>query len=439
MSKIHEASEVALLPQFNLWTVPPTQTSVLNDIEYELRPIATFDAKSPIKFEHVCPFDEYVMLNESHLNLRLKLKLLSTDPAKKPINAQAWNTVTPVNNFMHSLFESVSIKVNNTDISRSPSSYAYRSFFETFLSFADSAKQGHLQCVGYNDEAEKRRKYLFANMNDANDECTIDLENMIHSDLTFQEKAIIGGAKLNFEFLPAKASFYFVMSDPAYDLFVTFEDATLYIHKFRVSQDLERAHRHAIERAPIRYPITRTQVYNMQIQQGVHEALLDNVITGELPRRIFFGLVEHDAFGNGNGLKDPYTFKHFNMNFIACYIGGRQVPNRPYQPDFDEKRCTREYRSLYRALNQTGTDTYLTLSKDAWMKEKCIFGFNFAPDCSNGAGGGSDHVNLKENGALRMHLKFKKPLSISVNVVLFAEFDNCIEIDSLGQVMVDYI
>ena len=75
MSKIHEASEVALLPQFNLWSVPPTQTSVIRDIEYELRPNATFNAGTPIKFEHRCPPDEYVMLNESHLNMRIKLTL----------------------------------------------------------------------------------------------------------------------------------------------------------------------------------------------------------------------------------------------------------------------------------------------------------------------------------------------------------------------------
>jgi hypothetical protein len=263
-------------------------------------------------------------------------------------------------------------------------------------------------------------------------------EGILHSDLTFQEKAIIGGTHMTFELLPAKPSFYFNVDDGDYTVAVTFEDISLFIHRFQVTPELERAHRHAIERAPLRYPITRTQIYNVQIAKDVHQALLDNVITGQLPRRIFFGLVDHDAHGTGNVSKDPFTFKNFDLNFIACYVGGTQVPCRAFQPDFEANRYTREYRSLYRALNQTGTDTYLTLAKKDWKDNKCLFGFNFAPDCSNGAGG-SEHVNLKEYGALRIHLKFKKALPNGVTLVLFAEFDNCIEIDSLGNVIVDYI
>lgn len=438
MSRIHEASETALLPQFGLWTLPPTQNSVIRDVEYELRPKATFSSSTPLKFEHTCPADEYLMLNESHLNIRLRITLKSLATTPKTINAASWSKVTPVNNFMHSLFDQVTISVNNTPVTRSPMNYAYRAFFETYLAYADSAKNGHGQSVMYGDNEDNRRALMLEGLDRNELSCVVDLEGPIHSDLTFQEKAIIGGTNIVFEFIPAKPSFYLNISDDSYAATVEFEQAILYVDLMKVSPELEHAHRMAIERAPVRYPITRTQVYHREIQKGVHQALLDNVTSGQLPRRIFFGLVDHDAFGNGNVKKDPYTFKNFGLTFVACYVGGTQYPAAPYQPDFDTPCHTREFRSLYRALNQTGTDTYLSVTKKEWKETKCIFGFNFAPDCSNG-GSVIDHVNLKERGDLRIHLKFKSALPESINLVVFAEFDNCIEIDSLGNVIVDYI
>lgn len=436
MSKIHEASEVALLPQLNLWTVPPTQTSVDRDIEFELRPTATFNSTTPLKFDHKCPTDEYIMLNESHLNIRMKVTLKSSDSKAFPINRAAWDKVFPVNNLMHSIFSSCSIQINNRQVARAAQNYPYRAFFESFLAFAPTAKSGHLQSVLYEEDDTKRRNLMLQGLHSNNDHCIVDLEGMLHTDLTFQEKAIIGGSQMTFEFVPNDPSFFFKVTDAAYTVTVEFQDASLFVHRMKVSPELLRAHKIALERAPARYPITRTEIHNMTIQKGVFEALLDNVTTGQLPRRIFFGLVHHEAF-SGSLSTDPFKFENFDLNHVSCFVGGTQFPALPYNPDFSNNKDTREFRALYRALNQIGTDTYLTLSKQEWRSSKCLFGFNFCPDLSNGAGG-SEHVNLKDHGPLRINLKFRKELPQPVVLVLFAEFDNCIEIDSLGNVITDY-
>ena len=56
---------------------------------------------------------------------------------------------TPVNNILHSLFESVRITVNDFLISTSASHYPYKSYISTCLTYSTMAKNSHLQTQGY--------------------------------------------------------------------------------------------------------------------------------------------------------------------------------------------------------------------------------------------------------------------------------------------------
>jgi hypothetical protein len=93
----------------------------------------------------------------------------------------------------------------------------------------------------------------------------------------------------------------------------------------------------------------------------------------------------------------------------------------------------REYMNLFKALNQHGTDCFLSLSREQF-EEKPIFAFNFAPDLSDGCGM-VGHVNPVKRGTLRLQLKFSKALTEAINVIAYCEFDNIIELFSDGTVL----
>lgn len=101
MSRIHPSSSVALLPQFALWHVPPTQESVERDIEYEVRPISTFSSSTPIRFEVRSPANEYVLFSESLFWIRLKITL--THSTKSTFDINDWSNMKLSRNLMHSL------------------------------------------------------------------------------------------------------------------------------------------------------------------------------------------------------------------------------------------------------------------------------------------------------------------------------------------------
>ena len=430
MARIHNASNVALLPQLALWDIPDTQESIMKDVEYEIRPISTFSSTTPLRFEVRSPENEYMLFNESHLWLKMKITL--SHATKKVVGAD-WASVTPVNNMFHSIFKHVSLLINNREVTVTPSLYAYRSFIENYLAFADSAKKGRLAAVGWNDDEAGRRKMITDCVVDDPAVAIVDFEGMLNLDLSFQEKAIPGGTHIVLEILPNSPSFYLNTAND-FTVKVEFLDTAWYVHKAQVSPAAADGLRYGFTKSPARYAITRCDVRHTTIPANVFDYTLENVVMGNLPRRVFLGFVSSNAF-NGT-TKDPFSFQHFNVNYVAAFIDGTPYPLRPFTPDFKRNNYVREFRALYRALNQTGTETYLTIDRPAF-KNKPLFAFNFAPDLSNG-GSFSSHLNLRTQGHLRIQLKFAEKLPESIVAVLYCEFDSCLEIDDMRNVHIDY-
>ena len=63
----------------------------------------------------------------------------------EPIDTEAVNAkVTPVNNFLHSLFNQVDVFFNQKLVSPPNNAYAYRAYIESLLNYSPAAKESHL-------------------------------------------------------------------------------------------------------------------------------------------------------------------------------------------------------------------------------------------------------------------------------------------------------
>ena len=91
------------------------------------------------------------------------------------------------------------------------------------------------------------------------------------------------------------------------------------------------------------------------------------------------GFVDNDAY-NGVIGKNPFNFKHNNINFIALYKDGEQIPSRPLQPDFAGRRFIRSFLSLYTETGQYYLDEGIDLTKDDFKGGNALFAFDLTPD-----------------------------------------------------------
>ena len=76
-----------------------------------------------------------------------------------------------------------------------------------------------------------------------------------------------------------------------------------------------------------------------------------------------------------------------------------------------------------------------SISRDDYSQGYTLFAFDLTPDLSANCAG---HWNLVRHGSLRLEVRFEKALSETINCIIYAEFDNVIEIDASRQVIIDF-
>ena len=168
---------------------------------------------------------------------------------------------------------------------------------------------------------------------------------------------------------------------------------------------------------------------------GIHGETLDNIILGQLPKRIIIGFVNNKAF-NGDRALNPFNFEQFNINFLCLYVDGVQVPSKPLQSNFEDSKLYIEaYHTLF-----SGTDVHFLnegnqISRESYPNGYCLFAFDLTPDLS---ANDCTHWNWVKQGSVRLDVRFAEALANTVNCIVYAEYDNILEVDASRQAIVDF-
>ena len=113
MAFVHPQSCECMKSELDIFTVPPTQTSIETGNWVENNPIATLDDGSSIEF--CVSGSGQVYLDAASTQLYVKARILQADGAAIAGDAQ----VGPVNLFLLSLFSDVEISLNETLVTSS--------------------------------------------------------------------------------------------------------------------------------------------------------------------------------------------------------------------------------------------------------------------------------------------------------------------------------
>ena len=68
------------------------------------------------------------------------------------------------------------------------------------------------------------------------------------------------------------------------------------------------------------------------------------------------------------------------------------------------------------------------ISREAYANGYCLFAFDLTPDLLANQ---DTHWNLVTQDSVRIDFRFDDPLSSTVNCIIYAEYENILEIDSL--------
>ena len=437
MAFVHPHSCECAKSELDLFSVPPTQTSIESGGWVEYNPISSIADGVPIEFVVGGSGQDYIDLANTQLYARVEIVQAN--------NQAIDNThhVGPINLLLHSLFSEVDLKLNDTLISSTNNTYAYRAYIETLLSYGPPAKASQLTAALYYKDAATR--FEDGNPHDAAANTgfkkrhaffegggVVDLMGCIHSDMFFQEKYLPSDVGLRLRLVRNKNAFCLMSSaqQPAYK--IKLHDCKLFVRKIKLSPSVFVAHAKALEVGNAKYPVRRVICKTFTVPRGNLDFSQENLFTGQLPTRLVIGCVDNDSY-NGDYDKNPFNFKHYNLNQIKVYLDGQHQHIRPLEPNFANNHFVGAYMSLFSGTGKVQRDEGNDISREDYPGGYALYAFDLTPDLAE-----EGHFNLVKEGSVRLDLKFTAALANTINVIAYAEFENVIEIDRNRNVIFDY-
>lgn len=465
MSLVNSMSPITVLSPFELFTNAPIQTSILHTRVDEVRTNSPLNTGGYLEFDINSSSNEYIKLDEIYLHVKFHVILSKFD--KTTVTLQDWDKVSLINNVLHSLWNQVDLSINDIQTTISLLTYSQKAYFNNILTTTPQARTTILELSGffvddekthYNGVSSKRRRLIehtkqteyrdkkeaqagktnpetvpvpTATDAEKGKECQLSGKPVL--DFFNQYKYLIGNTKLRLKFVLNKPEYIFLINDTNIAARIEFTDVFLEVPKCIVCDELLIAHNEAIKIAPAKYPITRFEVRSQTVDKGVTGKNIENVINGQLPKKIYVALVENEAY-NGAYSKNPFLYKHFNISSITCFINGTRLD---YHPNFDQRLTNREYLGLCKTCNQTEENIRMPITKRNFELGYTIFAFNIGQDYSEGYSQ-TGYVNPPVEGSIRFEVQFRTPTPSTLNIIFFCDYDNLISISSERNPIVDF-
>ncbi|XP_054769406.1 uncharacterized protein F54H12.2-like [Lytechinus pictus] len=356
--------------------------------------------------------------------------------------------VGPVNLLFPSLFSQIDVKLNETLVSQPSNTNAYRAYIDVLTNYGHDSmtsqltqqlfykdKAGYLDVVNpLLDEADvnkglkKRQEFTSGSK-------VVSLLGPLYGDIFFQERLMLPGVDVKIKLNRNKDAFCLLTSHATSKYKIMIQKASLYVRKVKVNPSVMLSHAKGLENTPAKYPINKVDVKSFTIPAGNMSVNKDNLFLGQIPNRIIVGFVDNDAY-NGSYRKNPYNFKHYNLNYISITVDGEPLPMRPLRPCFEDggsQNYIEAYNTLFMGTSRLFSDRGIAINREEYARGYTLYAFDLTPDLSDGC-----HLNLVKEGNVRLEAGFDVALPNTLNCIVYSESQGLIQIDRSRNVIYDF-
>ncbi|KAL3099298.1 hypothetical protein niasHT_022442 [Heterodera trifolii] len=421
-----EHSPLAINSALNLFSVPPTNVSVVRSFFRQVLPLATITQESPYLFR-LYSDNLWTDLSRIYLHLEVSVEKLETNGPWVPIRAEDTN-VSAIQAIGLTFVQQLKVTVGNTEVYDSGNLYPFKAYITNELSLPGNVKKHFLGSAGYQpstkhddatDTGFKERCKIFQDGRKAQFLSRLDF------DLGNQELYLINNLDLLFTIYRAKDSFLIqtLKDNDTTKYRLSVHDVKIYAKMVEVQPSLNMSLYKTLEKQPATYAVRKTEIKSSFISVGRYEFEY-NVFSATIPRRVIIAMVSNSAF-NGDYKLTPFKFEPFDLREISVHAGGMVYPSVPYKLSFPQHHFTRAFVDVYEALGMANSERSCDITMKQFKMGWTFFIIPLSSTLDDSCG-----FELLRSGTTTIRATFDSPIPKGgVEMVVLGEFDQMIMVD----------
>ena len=362
-----------------------------------------------------------------------------------PANLPGGEKVSPINNVFNSLWSSVNIQLNGTEIT-DPSSrwYAYKSYFENNLSYSTSSKESILSSRGYFKDTPEKYDDVGSGGQSLNTGFNTRQKMFegskwvyfcinLHTDITTLRKYIPPNVKITMEFQRNSDAFCLMSAKSADNFAIELKDLKIKLYRYTPSPKVKIFYENKLRsRAKPLLPIDRSLLKTYTVKSGTSDLSHYNIISGrQLPEQVIIGIVEETAH-RGVIEKNPFNFQDFGLKEASIVVNGVHEPSEPYRLDLESGDKADLYASFLENTGVSTDDREFGISMKDYYGGNLLLVWDRSPDKCN-----RFHRHEMDSGSIDVNLKIKAPLVNTVTVIIYATYSTDIQIDEDNNILIN--
>jgi len=340
---------------------------------------------------------------------------------------------------LHSMFQDVTITLNDTVIQGGDQLYSYKAFMNSLLLFDKGTKNTQLTAAGwYADEPEKFDVVVAAENKGFKSRLALnagfELIGPLHLDIMTQPRYLLPGVDVKVRLTRQKDSFTLMCANKDGAVAsIVLTSAVLYVRRVKVLSSVLAGHELGLLKHNALYPVQSTKAQTFTIATGTQSINKENIFQGRMPKLVVVAMVRNAAY-NGDFKQNPFEFGQHNISYCGLFRDGECIPERePYVIESDG-HLMRPYMAMIQSLEMFNKNVNNGITFNEYKNGSTLFVFNLCPDLTAGSG----CQQAYRSGNLRLELRFRSAIAATISVIVYGVFDGKIEITKNKNILLDY-
>ena len=325
--------------KFDAFQSIPRDTTIVNEFCRMYSPVTAPRNNDIVEFNVVSSGRNFIDLSRTRMKVTIEITKTDGTAITKD------NKCAPIANSFYSLFKSVEVQLNGTQMNQGESSNSIHKAYIDILMTKDEQYvktqgmlTGFLKDSAFNvdsvnmsqsDNTGLRKRWFYVKQNGK-----AELSGFLVNDIFQIDKYLPSGIGLNLKFHLTRPECYLMTGDDS-EYTYTISAATLYVNYITPSDTLFVGFHKALDKELALFRCPRSDLSAFVIPANVTTAFVDNILTQGIPQVVYVTLLLNRSY---SGVKDksPFNYQHFSANLITLEFEGRTVGGYSLSPKFNK-------------------------------------------------------------------------------------------------------